>query len=108
MKLIPFRHRCPLSIASILTACAVICSCGSDSGSAKLTTVRFDVQGMHCQGCVSAIDAQVREVKGVNGARVSLESHSAEVDLVDPAAAADVEKAIKGLGYKVTPVAAAH
>lgn len=102
-----FRIR-PVLTASILTACAGIWSCGSDSGTSKVTTVRFDVQGMHCQGCVSAIDAQVREVEGVNGARVSLEAHCAEVDLVDPAAAADVEKAIKGLGYKVTLVDSAR
>lgn len=90
--------------AAALTACTTICGCSGESGAGKVSTLRFDVQGMHCNGCVTAIGAEVTGVSGVKGVRVSLEGHSAEVDVTDPAVAPEVQKAISSLGYKVNRV----
>ncbi|MSR69530.1 MAG: heavy-metal-associated domain-containing protein [Phycisphaerales bacterium] len=72
----------------------------------KTTTLVFDVQGMHCNGCVAAITADVRAIAGVSGAQVSLESHSARVEVADPSLAGKIEAAIGALGYTVKAVPA--
>ncbi len=74
-------------------------------GSPKEQTIAFDVEGMHCNGCVEAIRAEVSEVAGVTAVAVSLDGHRADVTLVTPADAAQVEAAIEKLGYKATPIA---
>jgi len=70
------------------------------------TTLYLDVQGMHCDGCVKAIDAEARSIDGVSDAQVSLEKHSAQIKISSPELAAKVESAIRSLGYTVTVVAA--
>ncbi len=72
----------------------------------KSTTLVFDVQGMHCNGCVEAITADVRAIAGVRGAQVSLENHTARVEVADPALESTVEGAIRSLGYTVKAVPA--
>ena len=75
-------------------------------GSPKEQKCAFDVEGMHCNGCVEAITAEVGEVSGVTSVTVSLDGHRADVTLRAPADAAQVESAIEKLGYKATPIAA--
>ena len=70
------------------------------------STLYLDVQGMHCDGCVKAIDAEARSIDGVSDAQVSLEKHSAQIKISSPELAAKVESAIRSLGYTVTVVAA--
>ncbi len=74
--------------------------------SSATTTLYLDVQGMHCNGCVKAIDAEARSIDGVTDAQVSLEKHSAQIQISSPQLAAKVESAIRSLGYSVTVVPA--
>lgn len=74
--------------------------------SSASTTLYLDVQGMHCDGCVKAIDAEARSIDGVSDAQVSLEKHSAQIQISNPELAAKVESAIRSLGYSVTVVPA--
>lgn len=67
-------------------------------------TLKFDVEGMHCKGCVEAIDTEVREVEGVRGVRVSLEEHCAVVETDGASRTAAIESAIRSLGYTVRPI----
>lgn len=79
-----------------------LCACDRmGSPPAKVTTLVFDVQGMHCNGCVAAIDAEVREIAGVSGAQVSLEAHTARIEVADVALEGKIEAAIRSLGYTV-------
>jgi copper chaperone len=64
--------------------------------------VTFDVQGMHCEGCVNAITDKVMKVKGVKSCTVSLDEHSASVVATSPGQEAAIEAAITRLGYTVT------
>lgn len=71
---------------------------------AKQQTLVLDIQGMHCAGCASGIEAMLKRVDGVTRADVSFEERLATVEY-DPAKA-NVEKiveAIEKLGYKAAP-----
>jgi copper chaperone len=64
----------------------------------------FAVEGMSCEGCVSAVTAAVKDVPGVEDVQVSLESGQAVVvggpgKVSAEAVIAAVEKA----GYKASP-----
>ncbi len=84
---------------SILLA-ALLTACGGE-GSATPVSFSYQVEGMHCNGCVEAITAELREVPGVTSVAVSLEGRSALVVADSAAREAAIESAITGLGYKV-------
>ena len=75
------------------------------AAAAAPVTVAYDVGKMHCGGCAEAITAQVSAVKGVKGVACTIETRRAVIQLADPAAQADAEKAMTGLGYTITKVA---
>jgi copper chaperone CopZ len=64
--------------------------------------VEFAVHGMHCQGCVSAINKALKERDGVLANEVSL-TDSLAVVTYDPkkVAPADLKTLIEDLGYTV-------
>ncbi|HMN95690.1 MAG TPA: heavy metal-associated domain-containing protein [Phycisphaerales bacterium] len=66
---------------------------------AEPETIRFDVEGMHCTGCVAAIEATARSIDGVVAVRVFLDEGRAEFDLADPALADSVADRIARMGY---------
>lgn len=82
----------------------VVKSAGQMSGNS--TTLFLDIQGMNCNGCAKSIDAEARSIDGVSDAQVSLEKHSATIQIATPELAAKVESAIRSLGYTVTVVPA--
>jgi len=65
-------------------------------------TLRYTVEGMHCDGCVAAITGKVTSIEGVSACNVSLEGRSANITVNDPAIAPQVREAIERLGYKVS------
>ncbi len=111
---ISFLHAfiCTSTIFSFIACTGCDKMCCQDSAEAvtpislTATTLYLDVQGMHCEGCVQAIDAEARSIDGVSDAQVSLEKHSAQIKISSPELAAKVESAIRSLGYTVTVVAA--
>ena len=70
-------------------------------------TVSFEVHGMHCGGCVAAIEEALGECDGVVQKKVSLDDSLAVVTY-DPAKVkpADVVAVIEELGYIATETAA--
>ena len=111
---IGFLHAfiCTSTIFSFIACTGCDKMCCQDSAEAvtpislTTSTLYLDVQGMHCDGCVKAIDAEARSIDGVSDAQVSLEKHSAQIKISSPELAAKVESAIRSLGYTVTVVAA--
>lgn len=111
---IRFLHAfiCTSTIFSFIACTGCDKMCYQDSAEAvtpislTTTTLYLDVQGMHCDGCVKAIDSEARSIDGVSDAQVSLEKHSAQIKISSPELAAKVESAIRSLGYTVTVVAA--
>jgi Cu+-exporting ATPase len=65
--------------------------------------LRLEVSGMHCASCVGRVESALKGVKGVAGARVSLASEQAVVDL-DDAALDETEliRAVQVAGYGAT------
>lgn len=64
--------------------------------------VRFEIKGMHCNGCAEAIAAEAKGVPGVQQVTVSFDDSRADMVVADPAQAQAVEDAIRKLGYTVT------
>ncbi|MBU6485272.1 MAG: heavy-metal-associated domain-containing protein [Betaproteobacteria bacterium] len=67
-----------------------------------METVKLDVQGMTCQGCVASVTRVLRAVPGVEGAAVTLQPGAATVTF-DPARTdvAALGAAIREAGYDV-------
>ena len=64
-------------------------------------TLRYTVEGMHCDGCVAAITGKVTAIEGVSGCTISLERRSAEITVSDAALDPKVREAITRLGYRI-------
>jgi copper chaperone CopZ len=65
------------------------------------TTLRYTIEGMHCDGCVAAINGKVTAIEGVSGCTISLENRSAEIAVRDASLDAKVREAITRLGYRI-------
>jgi len=68
------------------------------------TTARFRVQGMDCASCVSKIETAVKRIDGVESVRVGMQSETLTVELAAKTAREAVEKAVRGLGYRVSRI----
>lgn len=98
------RRLTPLLLALLLP---VACSDASDDARVSTSApvaLRFQVDGMHCEGCVTAITDKVKRVDGVVDCRVRLDQREADVAVRDAQAGDAVQKAIEKLGYKVKPL----
>jgi copper chaperone CopZ len=104
--------RIPL-VSALLTVLALSGCSGSDvqkpaaaNAAAKQTTqVAYTVTGMHCNSCAEAITAEVAAVKGVRSVQCTFESKCAVLEVNNPAAQADAERAITKLGFTIAPCA---
>lgn len=68
--------------------------------------VKLDVEGMHCSGCASRVEAALSAVEGVRRVDVSLEEAEAEVLADDPAGEDALLRAVEGAGYGAKPTEA--
>lgn len=67
-----------------------------------MTTTSLHIKGMHCAGCIAAVEKSLKRVDGVNHASVSLISEHATIRH-DPQAApvASLIEAVQATGYEV-------
>lgn len=63
-----------------------------------MTTVKLDVDGMHCGGCVSRVESALDAVDGVERVDVSLDRHEATVE-GDGVGVPDLVAAVEDAGY---------
>jgi copper ion binding protein len=72
-------------------------------------TVDLKIKGMTCNGCVSAVESHLKEVKGVDEVKVALASNSAMVTYdQEKVKDKDLKGAVKKAGFEVTAVKAAE
>ena len=64
--------------------------------------LKYKVTGMDCASCAAKIETAVKRIPGVSDVKVGLGSETLSLRLADTARQADVETAVKGLGYTVT------
>jgi len=64
----------------------------------------YEIEGMHCSGCVDAITIKVSKVPGVEHCSVDLDSKRAVISVIDGSADAAVRAAVERLGYKIHPL----
>jgi copper chaperone CopZ len=104
--------RIPL-VSALLTVLTLTGCSGSDvqkptaaNAAPKQTTqVAYTVTGMHCNSCAEAITAEVAAVKGVRSVQCTFESKCAVLEVNNPTAQAEAERAITKLGFTITPCA---
>jgi P-type Cu+ transporter len=72
----------------------------STEGQTKRTALK--IGGMHCAGCVNAIQNHVTEIRGVTKCEVNLAAEKATLEF-DPSVTdlATIERAVEEIGYKV-------
>lgn len=70
--------------------------------------LRYEIDGMHCSGCVDAICSKVSKIPGIAGCTVDLDTKLAVVDAGSRSDDAAIRAAIERLGYKVRPLTAAE
>jgi len=67
-----------------------------------LVTVRLPVDGIHCAGCVSRVEAALGKVRGITAASVNLATGEAEVSFdASEVTLSDLLAAVEGVGYRV-------
>lgn len=107
-----YDHCMRIELVSALLMVLVLSGCsGSDvqqptaaTTAAKQTTqVAYTVTGMHCNSCAEAITAEVAAVQGVRSVQCTFESKCAVLELDNPTAQADAERAITKLGFTIAP-----
>lgn len=65
-------------------------------------TTSFQVSGMTCGHCVSAVTAEVTAVPGVQQVDVDLSSGIVTVSVTQPVDRADIAAAVQAAGYSIT------
>ena len=73
--------------------------------SAKENERQFKVEGMDCGSCVQRIQTALGRIVGVEDIGVNMTTETLTASIRDDAANDAVIRAVKGLGYKITPVA---
>ncbi|MFI7604955.1 heavy-metal-associated domain-containing protein [Micromonospora sp. NPDC049366] len=66
-----------------------------------MVTTTYQVQGMTCGHCVSAVSAEVGAIPGVRDVRVELSSGQVTVDSETPLDVASVRAAVDEAGYEL-------
>jgi len=72
-----------------------------------MTKEKFDVRGMTCSACSSAVERSVSKLPGVRSVSVNLLSNSMVVDHDASVSAEDIANAVKSAGYDASPTRAA-
>lgn len=67
-----------------------------------MKTVKLSVEGMHCDGCVSRVEAALGQVPGAEDVDVSLDDGAAEIRAADSAAGEAFVDAVEEAGYTAT------
>jgi copper chaperone CopZ len=99
----------PIASAAILLATFGAAPLATASAASRVPTVAlanvtmtYEVDGMKCDGCSSAIVAKVKKVDGVVDCTVDRTTKIATITAKDDSSRAKIEEAITKLGYKIT------
>ena len=67
-----------------------------------MTTKTFSVPDIHCSGCAASIEGAVAKLDGVDGVKVTLDSHTVDVSFDEASLHVDtIVGAIEDQGYVV-------
>lgn len=68
-----------------------------------MKTVKLNVEGMHCEGCVSRVKSALGEVSGVDEVAVFLDRNEAQVTADESASVESLVRAVEDAGYSASP-----
>jgi Cd2+/Zn2+-exporting ATPase len=66
-------------------------------------SARFVVKGMDCAACVTKIESAVKRIDSVASVKVGLHSETLTVEFAGEVETDAVERAVRALGYRITP-----
>jgi Cd2+/Zn2+-exporting ATPase len=75
---------------------------------AAAETLRYSITGMDCAACAGKIERAVGRIEGASSVKVGMQSETLTLNLDDPAKAAEVETAVRGLGYGISRAGSAR
>jgi len=64
------------------------------------SVLHFNISGMRCAGCVSAVQTAIESVTGVTKAEVKLDNHAAQVSVSDETSAANIIAVVEKAGFQ--------
>ncbi len=68
----------------------------------KIRRVTLKIKGMHCAGCIKAIQSYLSDIDGISKCEVNLANESASIEFDQSKVSIDdIEKAIEDIGYSV-------
>ncbi|MDX1566168.1 MAG: heavy metal-associated domain-containing protein [Longimicrobiales bacterium] len=68
-----------------------------------MKTLKLNVEGMHCEGCVSRVKSALGEVSGVDDVAVFLDRNEARVEADESASVETLVRAVEEAGYSASP-----
>ncbi|KJS53765.1 hypothetical protein VM98_23275 [Streptomyces rubellomurinus subsp. indigoferus] len=76
-------------------------SCGTGTAAAPAERAAFQVKGMTCGHCVTAVTAELKKIEGVTEVAVDLATGTVTVDSAASLSDAEVGEAIDEAGYEL-------
>ena len=68
----------------------------------KIRKVTLKIKGMHCAGCIKAIQSYLSDIDGISKCEVNLANESASIEFDQSKVSIDdIEKAIEDIGYSI-------
>ncbi len=69
----------------------------------NIKTTNLKIEGMHCAGCIEDVSGELRKISGIIDVSIdSWKKGNAKLTVEDGVSRADIEKAIKKAGYRVS------
>ena len=69
----------------------------------NIKTTNLKIEGMHCAGCIEDVSRELRKISGIIDVSIdSWKKGNAKLTVEDGVSRADIEKAIKKAGYRVS------
>ncbi|MBU2147080.1 MAG: heavy metal translocating P-type ATPase [Alphaproteobacteria bacterium] len=87
--------------STVPDASAVVDAIGNAGYSVAAESAEFEIEGMTCASCVRRVELAIASVPGVLKASVNLSTERATVETAGATPSADIEAAVRQIGYEV-------
>jgi len=98
-------RRLKLTMIVIASAVTIAAQAGDPVAATATTTNRFEIAGMHCDGCANGLTAELKQTRGVVFAQVTFSNKLAVVAYdTNRVSQAKLVKVAKEAGFQAKPI----